>query len=289
MKNPDFYIHVDNYGRSVTKQYLNEMEILAKGMDDILFLFIDTAQYLKHMFFDLNHSSLSYENVNIITTIEDINTQLDNFKRPYMALENRFIDSTFLIELAYAVKTHRIPTTLLMTIILRCVIQQKPSHIKFWDNVNNLTEQSFMEELNKFLYTDDFKELKYKYTMVNLASGKYTGYWEAKTSGFWAHDVLGVDRKDIDNAINNQAKAKTPKKIQNEIQNLLRKYNYSGKKNFRDIVLFLKSLGSASKHIIYQIPLFYTFPSTKYNDRLRNSFNVHNYKPMPIDTFHMKR
>ena len=176
-----------------------------------------------------------------------------------------------------------------MTIILKNVLQQKPSHIKLWDNVNNLTEQSFMEELNKFLYTDDFKELKYKYTMVNLASGKFTGYWEAKTSGVWGHDVLGVDRKDIDNAINNQANANTPKRIQTEIQNLLRKYNYSGEKNFRNIVLFLKSLGSASKHIIYQIPLFYTFPSTKYNDRLRNSFNVHNYKPMPIDTFHMKR
>ena len=74
--------------------------------------------------------------------------------------------------------------------ILRFILQQVPRHLKFWDNVKNMTNEEFIKQFTDFI-NKDFKGLKYKYTMVNLGAGTFSGYWDVPKE-------LGVDKNELD-------------------------------------------------------------------------------------------
>ena len=208
---------------------------------------------------------MNYENANFCALIEEINTQLDLSQLPFIEKYQEYINSKNLYKIALIYKKRKIKITRFMSSILLGIMDKIPSHVRFWDNVINLTPESFGIELKQFIENE--LHFTYKFTMVNLGNDTSIGYWVNPNE-----NTEGVEPQDLDQAINAQANSIIPQAIIDNTMNILQTRNYTGNDNITSIVPFIKGLGSPTSNILFKIPLVYIFPSTKYNDRLFVSF-----------------
>ena len=262
----NFFFNIHNKcTKANTEDHKHNFHDYTLVMEEILFLFIDIVQYIRHLNIIYPHISLNYENANFCALIEEINTQLDLSQLPFIEKYQEYINSKNLYKIALIYKKRKIKITRFMSSILLGIMDKIPSHVRFWDNVINLTPESFGIELKQFIENE--LHFTYKFTMVNLGNDTSIGYWVNPNE-----NTEGVEPQDLDQAINAQANSIIPQAIIDNTMNILQTRNYTGNDNITSIVPFIKGLGSPTSNILFKIPLVYIFPSTKYNDRLFVSF-----------------
>ena len=247
----NFFLNIDNKFSQVTTEDHKHMFLDYSNIsDEILFLFIDMEKYISHLNRVYPPISLNHSNADFCALIEEINTQLDVSQIPFIEHYKEYINSKNLYKIALIYKKRKIKITRFMSSILLGIMDKIPSHVRFWDNVENMTPESFRVKLKEFIENE--LHFTYKFTMINLGNDSYNGYWVNQNE-----HIEGVEPHDIDQAINYYTNRMIPQETVHKIMKILQNRHYTGNDNISSIFPFIKGLGS---------------PSTKYNDRLFVSF-----------------
>lgn len=258
----DFFFNFENNFKSVTTEdHKNMFTDYTSVMKDILFLFIDMGKYNSTLDLDYLNIAFIYDDANFSALIEEINTQLDLFKLPFIEKYQEYINSKNLYKIALIQKKRKIKLTHLMSAILNGILDKNQDHLTFWDYARFSSPRNFKKDLVEFVERD--LHLTYKYTMVNLGNNTINGYWVHPDEC-----TKGIDPRDVDLFVNDQANSTIPREIFDTMMKILKRRNYTGNNNISSIVPFIKQLGAPTSNILYKIPMLYTFPSTKYNDRV---------------------